>query len=410
MEVSQMKFTVLEKLWLVGCLISVITLVGCSERVFFENETVVKQQVGGKELPIELYVAEEIKSGRYEPETGIYTGAYVQKDDNIQGDLLAYEKLLGQKQTFKVFAYHPNEGINKQDILRCIAQKKTPYIKLILDTSYDLTPLYQLIFDIRESYHIPIFVELYPLTEKEYDVKAYKETYQRAYQILHKYLSDVVVVWSTDESRAMDIALYYPGSSYMDWVGINIYMPRYKNGERYSYNGNKNIEYWYKSFQEEKPMLISSLAVSHFSRVDHIYAIQETKDQLNFFYNDMIENYPRLRGIIYVDVDMAQVSQKGQDDYRLTGQPVLLETMKNLSLPLMINATLQNENTSLTCYMKYSVMGTYFEEALYISQDYMASCFKNVPLKKIRHVEDLSGQVFYAYEDIQKYCMTYYKV
>ena len=407
---SHMKFTILKKLLLIGNLIGIVCLVGCSERVFFENQTVVVQEEAGREYPIELYVLEEIQSGKYEPEVGIYTGAYVQKDDNIQGDILAYESLIGQEQTFKVFTYEPDKGISKQDILRCIAQKKTPYIKILLGSDYDLTPLYQFIFDIRESYHTPIFIELYPLTEKAYSISMYKETYQRAYEILHKYLTDIVVVWSTDETRVVDMALYYPGNSYVDWAGINVYIPRYKSGERYIYEGTNSLDYWYKTFQAKKPMLVSALAISHFSRVDHTYTIEETKDQLSLFYDDILEIYPRLKGIIYMDVDMADISKKGQEDYRLTDQPILLETMRSLSLPLNINSTLQEQNKNSICYMKYSIMGTLFEEELYIPQEYMASCFKNVPLRKIRHVEDLTGEVFYSYEDIQKYCATYYKV
>ena len=46
---------------------------------------------------------------------------------------------------------------------------------------------------------------------------------------------------------------------------------------------------------------------------------------------------------------------------------------------------------------------------LYIPEEYMALCFKEVPLKKIQYVQNLSGELFYAYEDIQKYYMTYYK-
>lgn len=405
-----MKFTILKKLLLIGNLIGIVYLVGCSERVFFENQTVVLQEEAGGEYPVELYVLEEIKSGKYEPDMGIYTGAYVQKDNNIQGDLLAYESLVGQEQTFKVFTYKADEGISKQDILRCIAQKKTPYIKILLGSNYDLTPLYQFIFDMRESYHTPIFVELYPLTEKEYSISMYKETYQRAYEILHKYLTDIVVVWSTDETRIVDMALYYPGDSYVDWAGINVYIPRYKGGERYIYQGMNSLDYWYKTFQTKKPMLVSALAISHFSRVDHTYTIEETKDQLSLFYDTALEAYPRLKGMIYMDVDMADLSKKGQEDYRLTGQPVLLEALRTLSLPLNINSTLQEQSGESTCYMKYSIVGTLFDQELYIPQEYMASCFKNVPLKKIKHVEDLAGEVFYSYEDIQKYCNTYYKV
>jgi len=405
-----MKFTILKKLLLIGNLMSIVCLTGCSERVFFENQTVVVQEEAGREYPIELYVLEEVKSGKYEPETGIYTGAYVQKDDNIQGDLLAYESLIGQEQTFKVFTYKADEGINRQDILRCIAQKKTPYIKILLGSNYDLTPLYQFIFDMRENYHTPIFIELYPLTEKAYSISIYKETYQRAYEILHKYLADIVVVWSTDETRVMDMALYYPGNSYVDWVGINVYIPRYKSGERYMYEGTNNLDYWYKTFQTTKPMLVSALAISHFSRVDHTYTIEETKDQLSLFYQTVLDVYPRLKGMIYMDVDMADLSKRGQEDYRLTGQPILLETMRRLSLPLNINSTLQAQSQDSTCYMKYSIMATLFEDELYIPQEYMATCFKNVPLRKVNRVEDLVGEIYYSYEDIQKYSITYYKV
>ena len=407
-----MKFTILKKLLLIGSIIGVVLvcLSGCSERVFFENQTVIVQEEGGRVCPIELYVLEEVNSGKYEPESGIYTGAYVQKDDNIQGNLLAYESLVGQEQTFKVFNYKADEGISKQDILRCIAQKKTPYIKILLGSDYDLTPLYQFIFDMRESYHTPVFIDLYPLTEKAYNISMYKETYQRAYEILHKYLTDIVVVWSTDESRVVDMALYYPGNSYVDWAGINVYIPRYKSGERYIYEGINNLDYWYKSFQTKKPMLISALAISHFSRVDHKYTIEEAKDQLALFYDTVLGKYPRLKGILYMDVDMASLNKIGQEDYRLTGQPILLETMRGLSLPLNINSTLKVQDQESTCYMKYNIIGTLFDGALYIPQDYMSTCFKNVPLKKVNHVEDLSGELYYSYEDIQKYCSTYYKV
>ena len=408
-----MKFTTRRKWILISILISILSigilLVGCSKKIFFEDKAVVIEEISTRELPIELYVLEEITSGKYEPQQGIYTGAYVQKDEYVQGDLLAYEKLVGQEQTFKVFTYNAQEGISKQDILKCIAQKKTPYIKILLDSNYDLTSLYQLIFDLKLSYHTPVFIELYPLTEKDYRVSEYKETYQRAYEILHKYLSDIVVVWSTDETRVSDMALYYPGSGYVDWAGINIYIPRYKNGEHYVYEGTRQLDYWYKTFQEKKPMLISALAISHFSKVDHAYTIYEAKSKLNLFYDEVINNYPRLKGIIYMDINMAQISSKGKEDYSLTGESELYDTMKTLSLPLKIHSTLETEVRKSSCYMKYSIKGALVEGKLYIPQEYMASCFKDVPLRKLQHFEDLAGEVYYDYNDIKEYCTTYYK-
>lgn len=386
-----------------------VILVGCSQRLFFEDKTVVIEEIEVKEFPIELYVSQEINLGKYEPVHGIYTGAYVDKDVHIQGDLLAYEKLMGQEQTFKVFNYVAEEGITKQEILKCIAQKKTPYIKIILGKDCDLTPLYQLIFDLKLSYHTPVFIELYPLTEKDYSVSRYKETYQRAYEILHKYLSEIVVVWSCDDTRVSDMALYYPGNGYVDWVGLNVYMPRYKQGVHYQYDGLKQLDYWYKSFQEKKPMLISALAISHYSRVDHAYTIQETQDKLSLFYDEILRDYLRIRGVIYMDVDMAKVSSKGKEDYSLTGETKLQDTMRALSLPLKILPSLEESPSKTECYMKYHVQGALIEGQLYIPQEYMGICFNEVPLRKIKHVEDLSGEIYYAYNDIRQYCTTYYK-
>ncbi len=404
-----MKFTTIRLFFLCMSLSMSLIGVGCSQRKSFQNETVSNQEFFKKELPVEVYVLEETHFGKYEPEEGIYTGAYVEKDQAVGGDLLKYETLVGQKQTFKVLMYNKEQGISKQDILRCIAQKKVPYIKLMLNEQYDLTSLYQLIFDLKLSYQTPVFVELYPLTEKNYDVSLYRETYQRAYEILHKYLPDVTVVWSSDDTRISDMALFYPGKGYVDWVGLNVYIPNYKKGELYRYNGLNALDYWYKSFQEDKPMMISALAVSHYSNVDHAYTLAQAENQLALFYKEVLPLYPRLKGMIYMDVDMKLVSPKGKEDYSIAGEEYLCETIKTLSVPLKINECLENNVRKSVCYMKYSIKGILVGEALYIPQEYMASCFKEVPLRKLKRIQDLSGEVYYAYKDIRAYCTTYYK-
>lgn len=399
-----MKFTIRRQGQYCLLFLLLTILVGCNTE---EAQDVSREDILGKSVPLELYVLEDVPAGKYEPEIGIYTGAYVEKDPIVQGDISAYETLIKQPQTFKIFQYQRQQGISKQDILKCIAQKKIPYIKIVLGTDYDLTPLYQMIFDLKDNYKTPIFIELYPLTEKNYTPKIYKETYQRAYAILHKYLDQVVVVWSVDEPRLSDIAIYDPGTAYMDWAGVNIYIPRYKDKISYTYQDLESLDYWYKYFQEEKPLLISGLAVSHFSKIDHTYAIQEGVKTLSLFYQEALERYPRLRGILYMDVDMAQISSMGKDNYTLTEHPQLIEAMEKLSLPLEIHTQLVKPPKEISCYQKYYVEGKYFEDKLYIPQEYMAICFKKVPLRKIKHIEDLSGEIYYDYEEIKNYCTSY---
>ena len=116
-----------------------------------------------------------------------------------------------------------------------------------------------------------------------------------------------------------------------------------------------------------------------------------------------------MKGILYMDVNMKLVSGKGKEDYSIAGEELLCETMRDLSIPLKVNPYLENEVKKSECYMKYSVKGMLIGDSLYIPQEYMASCFKDVPLRKLKKVNDLSGEVYYAYEDIKAYCTTYYK-
>lgn len=395
---------------LIGLACMLLLLSACSKRVLYNEQTVGLTAHAQRQVPLELYVEEEIKLGEYEPISSIYTGAYVEKDENIVGDLLAYEKIIGQVQTFKVFEYNLNQVLSSQELLRCIAQKKTPYVKIVLDSQYDLTSVYRLVYDLKSAYSVPVFIELYPLTTKNYSPAEYKKTYQRAHEIIHKYVKNAVIVWSTDEERVSDMLLYYPGDKYVDWVGMNIYIPRYKHGERYSYNGIKQLDFWYKNFQHQKPLLISSLAISHFSRVDHVYTIEETQDQLTLFYKEVLEDYPRLKGILYMDVDMNAISKTNKEDYRLTTQPALIQTMKALSLPLAYESIVQtSQKDKASCYMKYSIIGSYFDDQLYISEEYIGICFPKINLKKIPKIQDLQGEVYYALEELSKYASCYYK-
>lgn len=404
-----MKITVLKKYWIYWLFFVVVLLVGCSRFVIFEDRCADVEEIPGKVEEMEIYVMDEVKTGKYEPEAGIFTGAYVQTDSHISADISKYEELLGQKQTFKVFDYKADEGISKYEILKCMAQKKIPYIKLLLGTDYDLTPLYQMIFDIKAAYQIPIFIELYPITQKAYEPSSYRETYQRAYEIIHKYIKDVTIVWSSDDTRVEDAMIYYPGDRYTDWTGINIYIPRYKSNEPYIYLDNQKLDYWYKLFQGKKPMMISGLAISHFSRIDHAYQIQDTIEKLTLFYQDILQDYPRIKGIIYMDVDMAEVSSKGKEDYTLTGNNQIIEAMKELSIPLTIQTKLIPSKYSEYCYQKYSVSALYIEDELYIPEQYMSVCFSKVPLNKVKRIQNLSGDIFYNYREIQQYCTTFFK-
>lgn len=379
---------------------------GCTQK----DTTVSNIEASKKEKDVTIYIKDSINLAAYEPLKGVYLGADVSADQNIGRDIRRFDNLIGATNAFKIFQYNPEERIANKEILKCIAQKKTPYIKVYFKSEGDLTPIYRLAMDLKSAYHIPVFIELFPVSSTMGSPEAYKETYERAYNVIKEYIENAVVVWSISDSKAYESMFYYPGNRYVDWVGINIYIPRYKSGEAYVYDGKEAIDFFYKNFQYSKPMLISGLAISHFSRVDHTYTIYDAKQKLDYFYDDLLKNYPRIKGILYVDMDMAEVRENGKEDYTLTDQPDLTDEMKQLTGALNVIGTLQQEaDIKNESYMRYDLTGTFFKNQLYIPSRYMKTIFKKVPLSKLTPIEDINGEKFYAFKDITNYYNCYYK-
>lgn len=389
--------------------ILLMSAASCSQKTESSNEPVSLTEASKKNCDIQLYIKQDIKSGKYEPSKGIYLGAYVEKNNDIQADIAVFEEIVGQPQTFKVFQYTMGKGLSSQDILKCIAQKKVPYIKILLGSDFDLTPLYRMISDLNASYSVPIFIELFPLNFNLSQPVAYKEIYKRAYEIIDKYLDHAVIVWSVDDSRLYDMPLYYPGDHLVDWVGVNLYIPQYKDNTKYVFDNLEAIDFWYKSFQKSKPMIISSLAVSHFSRVDHTYSLKDAEYKLNLFYKEMLSIYPRIKGILYIDVDMGEVVKNGKEDYRITSQKELTDYMKQVFKSSdFLDELQESDQKEIPIYMKYDIIATQFGEELYLPKKYMNILLKKVPLSKITMLQDLSGEKFYKLKDVKQYIDIYY--
>ncbi|WP_054739138.1 glycosyl hydrolase [Cellulosilyticum ruminicola] len=362
------------------------------------------------EKNVTIYIKENVHLQQYEPCTGVYLGADVNKDPNIKGDIRKFDNLTGTGNIFRVFQYDHEERLQGKDILRCIATKKIPYIKVYLQSTDDLTPIYRLAMDLKSTYQIPVFIELFPVSEHMNNPEAYKKAYENGYKVIHDYIKQAVVVWSISDSKAYECMLYYPGDKLADWVGMNIYIPRYKFGETYLYEGEKEIDFFYKNFQARKPVLISGLAISHYSRVDHTYTIYDTKQKLDYFYNKVLKGYPRIKGILYVDMDMSVVRANGKEDYTLTGQPDLTEEMQKLAKELNVLTMLEEEVSDKNeIYMRYDIEGTFFKNQLYIPADCMKTLFRKVPLSKLTPIENLNGERFYAFRDITTYYKCYYQ-
>ncbi|MGL4344455.1 MAG: hypothetical protein ACRCTE_04590 [Cellulosilyticaceae bacterium] len=388
----------MKKLLLLGIVFSLCIQSGCSMNQNNSIE-VIAPLTESKYTDLEIYIESATAKGPYEPDRGIYLGAYTEDNTEMGDGMNTYEELLGVDQAFRVFQFTKENPVTDQDLLRCIADQKTPYIKVLLTDEFDSIDIYQLVGSLRSKYKTPIFIELFPITEKIKDTTEYKVAYQEAYEIIKKYLPNAVIVWSIDVQKAHESQLYYPGDSVVDWVGLNVFMPRFLNGVLYEPDISQRLDMWYKNFQEHKPMMISGLAVSHFSRYDHTYTLENTKSKLEFFYKKIPESYPRIKGILYVDVDMGQVVSGGMEDYRISSQPQLLEYMSSvLQNPYYLHKLQENTEGDVTVPMKYTVSALEYKDKSYIQLDYAKTLFRLGKVQKNYLLEDEKGQQYY---DIQ---------
>ncbi|ONI41654.1 hypothetical protein AN639_03270 [Candidatus Epulonipiscium fishelsonii] len=390
-----------------GIICFIFILVGCEkkeEALLSEPVTYIEET--SREEILNVYINEEVSLEAYEPIEGVYLGAFAEKNKDLNNDIINFEQAIGQEQAFRVFQYTKAQSINTQDILSCVANKQVPYIKYLLDENSS-PKVYEFINDVGAVYSTPLFIELYPVTENITNPTAYKQQYQETYDLIKNYLPNATIVWSMDYTRIQDWAGYYPGNYMVDWVGLNIYLPRYKEETLFNEDISDVIDMWYKTFQEKKPMMISSLAISHFSNVDYTYIIADAKNKLKYFYQDIPQKYPRIKGILYIDINMQDLG--GTDDYRVSIQSELAEYINQLTTnPLFLHEIKSEIDLNAKQYITYTLPILVYNNKHYLSEIYASQVFDSKSLNQVNAFKDLEGAIYYPLEDMQAYADFYF--
>ncbi len=261
----------------------------------------------------------------YEPSEGCYLGADITTNKRIDFDIHQFETLTKKKQCIFSYDMDLNDSYPLTWILSCISQIKTASITITPPSgilSADSEKLTKLAQNFGEFY-VPIFVNFYPIQEN-YDPKKYIAIYKQARTIFKEHASNVSFVWSVDSEFIFDSAKYYPGNDYVDWVGINLQKPiTTKENEQNIFN---TLDYFYYEYQKTKPIMITGLAISHFSSKDHIYRTTEASREIESTYHSIIENYPRVKAIIYSDVneEESDSTKKTKNNYSITDDETVL--------------------------------------------------------------------------------------
>ncbi len=309
-------------------LIFIIT--GCSQNIPKESSVVVSVDNVYNQIELyNIYQKDKYTLKKYEPDKKCYTGVFIEQ---TEGNFIEeFEKYTNTSHS--VYMYHQklDESYPLSWVLNGYSNSKTPFITILPpDNKEDLFNK-ELIKNLAKDFgklQIPMFVSIYPVNDyfKEKN-NEYIKFLQDAKTYFELYSPNVCILWSIDKKNAYKADDFYPGDSYVDWVGIDIY-------EDIDENNNlnrmfKEFDFFYKSYANKKPIFIN-LGISHFGSTSYNYNIEDKVNELKRYFNEMPFKYERLKMVNYINYDTFKTKNINKQNYLVTDNKKILDSYTKL--------------------------------------------------------------------------------
>ena len=284
--------------------------------------------------------------GKFEPQNGMYFGAFVEYEPKIQGQPKALFNQLSGVNHPVFFTYHhygaPFPHRWAQD-----AKNAGAAIHLALEATKGLSSIKddQYLKDFAlacAAAQMPIFIRLNSEMNGDWvswhdNPQQYIETFRIVANAMKKDAPNVAMVWAPNAVPIHNIATYYPGDAYVDWVGVNLYSVSVFNGDAKQPSTQVNpldlLDAVYKTYADKKPIQVAEYAATH-------YSAAEKKDQTAFalakmrlLYHGVKYKYPRVKSINWYSANnlvKAHSPERRLNNYSLLDNVKLLTAYANL--------------------------------------------------------------------------------
>lgn len=353
------------------------------------------------------------KNAIYEPEDGVYLGAYILSNRYVDFDIKEFEKQVSVPHTLYTNKMLVGDEFPEDWILKCISLNKTPNI--ILSHSSEFSP-----FDIDKieeiaqqfgQFNVPIFLHFFPEQRQHgYNSEEYVEFFKYSRQIFETYAPNVAFVWTIFEDDVLDSDVFYPGDEYVDWVGINLYKNVVPNGDPFRENTFERLDIFYHTYQERKPIMISEFGVSHFSTINHVYHPILAGEEIIEFYETVLNHYPRIKAIVYMDVNTINYPTKinYKDNFSITSNHLVLESYTNVVKDdrFVRQVNLSKENVVTPQLIKSPFNSYKINNKIYVSENTLIYDLdkKNLAYPST-YILEIDGHKYYDILILEKYNM-----
>jgi len=290
---------------------------------FIQLETeAVPESVTYTELAL-LYGIADVGLAALEP-SGMLFGADISDDGVYNGDIDAYEKMAGTSHSIYQTEMRLGGEYPRKFILSCLAAEKTPCIIIRPPTSgdkYDCELLEQTAATFAEI-QTPMFIAFYPYSAAEWSNAAeYIEFFEQAKETFAGYAPFAAIIWQVDAADVYYSPAFYPECA--GWVGLTIKASLVETNGVCGYGDVlERIDSFYRRYQHEKPIMLS-LSVSHYTSVSNKYETAAAAEFLADFYAKITNIYPRVKSVIYVNInELTTVSQRPRENFLVYDEPL----------------------------------------------------------------------------------------
>ena len=285
--------------------------------------------------------------GRYEPINGCYLGAYVLQDESLNGDMQAFNEITGKKHAtyFSYFGYKEGDMDALAEWLKeTEAADAAPQVALEPNLGLEVVENDEYLIELAKTLNRvdgPVFLRFASemngnWTNYHDDPELFIEKWQLMHDVMAEYAPNVLMLWTVFSTPTNNIDDYYPGDEYVDWVGINIYNVAYHNNNINDVAADEDplefLDYVYKHYSDRKPIQISEYGVTHYTITDGQNYSDFACEKLRRLYENLEENYPRVKAIYYFDVNNLLNAPEGRriNDYSLTGDEHVLSAYRDI--------------------------------------------------------------------------------
>lgn len=168
-----------------------------------------------------------------------------------------------------------------------------------------------------------------PWTPWSRDPALYIRKWRAIHDLMERVAPNVVMVWCPNATPAPQIAKYYPGDAYVDWVGVNSYVVSIHNNiktQPCEYENPADLfKDVYRRYSARKPIMICETGVTHYAAALGRSQSSFAATKIGQLYGSLPRSYPRLKAICYYDVNNLNGAANGRkfNNYLLTDDPAI---------------------------------------------------------------------------------------